>query len=133
MIVVILIGVPLGIFAATHKNGVGDGAVVSVSLLGISVPVFVLCALFLYFFAAKLKLLPVAGYKSISEYGPAEFFRYMALPVLSLSILNIAYVIRMTRSAMLDVLGTDYIKTAKAKGLKQRVIFYRHALKNAFV
>lgn len=132
IIVVLAIALPLGIFAAKHRNGIGDGAVISISLLGISIPVFVLCALFLFIFAAKLKVLPVAGYKPPSEYGFAEFIKYMILPVLSLSILNVAYVTRMTRSAMLDVLGTDYIKTAKAKGLKPGPIFYKHALKNAF-
>ena len=109
MVVVLVIAIPLGIFAAKHKNGVGDGAVVSASLLGISVPVFVLCAVLMFIFAAKWKVLPVAGYRSPLEGGAGEFIRYMILPVASLSVLNIAYVTRMTRSAMLDVLGTDYI------------------------
>ena len=132
MVVVLVIAIPLGIFAAKHKNGVGDGAVVSASLLGISVPVFVLCAVLMFIFAAKWKVLPVAGYRSPLEGGAGEFIRYMILPVASLSVLNIAYVTRMTRSAMLDVLGTDYIKSAKAKGLRQSKVFYKHALKNAF-
>ena len=133
MVVVLVIAIPLGIFAAKHKNGVGDGAVVSASLLGISVPVFVLCAVLMFIFAAKWKVLPVAGYRLPLEGGAGEFIRYMILPVASLSVLNIAYVTRMTRSAMLDVLGTDYIKSAKAKGLRQSKVFYKHALKNALL
>ncbi|MFQ9798004.1 MAG: hypothetical protein ACLR23_02800 [Clostridia bacterium] len=74
MVVVLVIAIPLGIFAAKHKNGVGDGAVVSASLFGISVPVFVLCAVLMFIFAAKWKVLPVAGYRSPLR-GSGEFIR----------------------------------------------------------
>ena len=131
MIVIMLIAIPLGIFSAKHKNSPIDGTIVSLSLLGISIPTFLLSIVLIFFFGVTLNILPTSGYFPLED-GVGKSLRYMVLPVLSLSILNIAYITRMTRSAMLDVLGTDYIKTAKAKGLKGTLIFYKHALKNSF-
>ena len=106
--------------------------VMGFSVLGFSVPVFVLGYLLIYVFAIQLKLFPVQGYKSISG-GLWPFLHHLLLPGLTLSVIYIALIARMTRASMLEVLGEDYVRTAHAKGLKERVVLWRHALRNAAV
>jgi peptide/nickel transport system permease protein len=96
------------------------------------VPVFVLGYLLIYLFAIELKLFPVQGYRSIAD-GFAPFIHRLILPGVTLSVIYIALIARITRASVLDVLGEDYIRTAYAKGLTNRVVLMRHALRNAAV
>lgn len=117
-------GIPLGIIAALKHNKVLDYLVMSTSTLGISIPSFILAALLIYFFAFKIKLLPAAMWNG---------FSYMILPSISLAALPMAVVARLTRSSMLEVLSQDFIRTARAKGVGQGLLIYRHALKNSLI
>lgn len=128
----IIIGIPLGILAATRKGTFTDISLMGVSLLGISVPSFLLALFLILFFAVQLNLLPVAGYKPLSE-GFWQHIEYLILPSISLACVQIALIARMTRNSMLEVLNTEYIKNARAKGVKERLVIYKHALKNAFL
>jgi len=132
MIITILLAVPLGMIAACKHGSWIDRVVMGFSVLGFSVPVFVLGYLLIYVFAIQLKLFPVQGYKSISG-GLWPFLHHLLLPGLTLSVIYIALIARMTRASMLEVLGEDYVRTAHAKGLKERVVLWRHALRNAAV
>lgn len=132
-ILTILIAIPLGTFAAKKKGKVADSAVIAFSLLGISIPSFLLSMLLAIVFGVRLQILPVAGYKSIGEAGLIEHLRYIILPVISLTMMQAAMLTRMTRASMIDMINNDYIKTAKAKGLSERVILYKHVLKNALI
>ncbi len=129
----IVIALPLGVFAAKKKGKVQDSAVIAFSLLGISIPSFLLSLLLVILFGVRLQWLPVAGYKTIASSDLATHLSYIVLPVISLAMMQAAMLTRMTRASMIDVINNDYIKTAKAKGLKQRVILYKHALKHAMI
>ena len=132
MTVGILIGIPLGILAAVkHKTWV-DQLAIAVSLAGISIPNFFLALLFIMVFGLSLGWFPVAGYRPISDVG-FGVLRYLILPGVSIGVMQSGIIARMTRSAMLDVLKQDYIRTARAKGLTERVIIARHALKNSLI
>lgn len=102
------------------------------SLLGISVPSFLLGLFLILFFAVKLQWLPVAGYQPLSS-GLWNHLRYLLLPAIALGAMQAALIARMTRSSIIEVLSEQYIKTARAKGLKERIVVYKHALKNAFI
>ena len=132
IIITVLIAVPLGVIAA-YKHGSGiDRLVMGFSVIGFSVPVFVLGYLLIYLFAIQLKWFPVQGYKSIADgFGP--FIYRLILPGFTLSVIYIALIARITRASVLEVLGEDYIRTAYAKGLTNRVVLMRHALRNAAV
>ncbi len=132
-ILTIVIALPLGVFAAKKKGKVQDSAVIAFSLLGISIPSFLLSLLLVILFGVRLQWLPVAGYKTIASSDLATHLSYIVLPVISLAMMQAAMLTRMTRASMIDVINNDYIKTAKAKGLKQRVILYKHALKHAMI
>lgn len=101
-------------------------------MLGVSIPNFLLGLLVMLFFGVVLKVLPTAGYQSLSKEF-SGFVRYMILPALSLGLMHAALITRMTRSSMLSVLNSDYIKMAKAKGVHEFVMLFKHALKNAFL
>lgn len=129
-VLAILIGVPAGILAA-KKQGTGTDQTVMVgALMGISVPSFLLGLFLMLLFGVVLGWLPVAGYAP-PEQGLAETLRYLTLPALALGAMQAALIARMTRTAMLDTFSKNYMKTAKAKGLKARVTLYKHALRNA--
>lgn len=126
----ILIGVPAGILAA-RKQGTGTDQTVMVgALMGISVPSFLLGLFLMLLFGVILGWLPVAGYRPIEE-GLVDSLRYLALPTIALGAMQAALIARMTRTAMLDTFSKNYMKTAKAKGVKDRVRLYKHALRNA--
>jgi peptide/nickel transport system permease protein len=132
MIITVLIAVPLGVIAAYKHGSWIDRLVMAFSVIGFSVPVFVLGYLLIYLFAIELKLFPVQGYRSIADgFGP--FIYRLILPGVTLSVIYIALIARITRASVLDVLGEDYIRTAYAKGLTNRVVLMRHALRNAAV
>lgn len=124
MVIAVMVGIPIGILAATRHNTVWDGLVMTVALLGQSIPVFWLGLVLALVFGVHLGWFPVAGR------GTAA---HLVLPALSLGLFNVAYNARMMRSCMLEVLGEDYIRTAQAKGLHQRIVLYQHALKNAVI
>lgn len=128
----VLIAVPLGVIAAWQQGKWIDNLVMSVSVVGFSVPVFVIGYILIQVFAIELKWLPVQGYHSIDE-GFGEYLSRLILPAMTLSSVYIALIARMTRASMLEVLGEDYIRTARAKGLGQRIVLFRHALRNAAV
>jgi peptide/nickel transport system permease protein len=132
MIITLLVAIPLGVLAAYRQGGWLDRTVMGFSVAGFSVPVFVLGYLLIYVFAVELKWFPVQGYKSISA-GLWPFLHRLILPSLTLSVIYIALIARITRASVIDVLGEDYIRTAKAKGLTNRTVLVKHALRNAAV
>jgi len=126
----ILIGIPMGIVAAWWSGRLVDRLVMLGATAGFSLPVFVVGYLLIFAFAIELKLLPVQGYASLRE-GIAPFLRSIALPTLTLGLVLIALLARMTRGCMIEVLKQDYIRTARAKGLAPPTVLLVHALKNA--
>ncbi len=128
----ILISVPLGVLAAWKHGSWIDNLVMSTSVLGFSVPVFVIGYVLITVFALELKWLPVQGFRSITD-GVWPFAQRIVLPALTLSSVYVALVARMTRASMLEVLGEDYIRTARAKGLAEIHVLFRHALRNAMI
>jgi peptide/nickel transport system permease protein len=132
IILTVLVAVPLGVIAAYRRGTLVDRVVMGFSVLGFSVPTFVLGYLLIYLFAIRLDLFPVQGYRSIID-GLWPFLHRLVLPTLTLSVIYIALIARITRASMLDVLGEDYIRTAHAKGLTNRAVLLRHGLRNAAV
>jgi peptide/nickel transport system permease protein len=128
----VLIAVPLGVLAAYKQGRLVDKVVMGFSVLGFSVPVFVIGYSLIYLFAIKLNWLPVQGYQRIGD-GFGGFLQRLILPSLSLAVIYVALIARMTRTSVLDVLGEDYIRTARAKGQVEIKVLFRHALKNAAV
>lgn len=124
----LLIGIPLGIASAVYANKPFDRAAMGVALAGVAVPSFVLGPLLVLYFAVQLKLLPVIGFALPNRIDP----KYFILPTIVLSLRSVAMITRLTRAAMLETLGQDYIRTAKAKGLSGGTVLFKHALKNAF-
>lgn len=131
-LVAICIGLPTGVMAARRRGSWVDLSVMGVAMLGISMPTFWLGLNLILLFAVKLRWLPVAGYEPLSS-GLWNSLRYLILPSLTLGAAQGALLARMTRSMMLDVLNQDYIRTARAKGLVERSVVVRHALRNAFI
>ena len=128
----VLVSVPMGVLAAWHHGTWVDRAVMAFSVIGFSVPVFVLGYLWIYGLAMSLKWLPVQGYVSISQ-GVWPFAQRLILPTLTLSVIYVALIARITRASVLEVMGEDYIRTAHAKGVADRRLLIRHALANAAV
>jgi len=128
----VIIAIPLGVLGATRRRGTANIAGTGMSLVGISVPDFWLGVLLILLFSLRLKWLPPSGYKPITH-GLMNNLRYMALPALTLSISLCAVLLRTTRAAMVDVLEQDFIKFARAKGLRERLVVYKHALRNASI
>lgn len=127
MILSVIIGIAAGIISALHRNKVWDWIVMILSLTGISIPVFWLGMILILLFASGLGWFPVGGY------GKSGDLRHLFLPALSLSTISIGYISRMMRSSMLEVIGKDYIRTARAKGLSEKAVILHHALRNAFI
>lgn len=128
----ILIAVPLGVVAAWKRGTWIDRFVMGLSVIGFSVPVFVIGYVLIQVFAIELRWFPVQGFRSLSRgFGP--FFERLVLPTLALSFIYVALIARMTRAAMLDVLDEDYVRTARAKGIGEAGVLLRHALRNAAV
>ena len=132
MLFSILIAVPIGILAAWRAGSFIDRIVMGFAVMGFSVPVFVFAYVLIYFFAVKLKLLPVMGYVSIFD-DVGGFFRSIIMPTIALGVTYIALIARITRASMLEAINQDYIRTAHAKGLSLAPILFRHALRNASV
>jgi peptide/nickel transport system permease protein len=132
IILSIIVAVPLGVLAAWKHGTWIDRFVMGLSVLGFSVPVFVIGYVLIEVFAIDHRWVPVQGFKSLSAgFGP--FFERIILPTCTLSFIYIALIARMTRAAMLDVLGEDFVRTARAKGVNEVAVLLRHALRNAAV
>ncbi|RKQ28668.1 ABC transporter permease [Oceanobacillus halophilus] len=131
-IIAIVISLFLGVIAAKKRGTFTDQTVMGFSLLGISVPSFLVGLFLILLFAVQLQWFPVAGYRPLSE-GLWEHLRYLTLPAIALGMMQAGLITRMTRSSMLDVMKSNYIKTAKSKGLHQNRITYKHALRNSFI
>lgn len=138
MILVFLISIPLGITTAVKKNSVLDKIVQVVTIIGYSVPAFVIALLAIYVFAIRLPIFPISGVKTAGFTGTgfAAFMdtaRHMALPVLVMSVGGVGSITRYVRASMIDALRMDYIRTARSKGLKEKVVVYVHAFRNALI
>jgi len=131
-IISIIIGIPAGVISAVRRGKWIDTVITTLSNLGITVPVFWLGVILMYFFGLYLGWLPIMGYTS-----PFEDFwlstKQLVMPVICLALFGIAGNARQTRSAMLEVMGQDYIRTAWSKGLRERVIIMRHSIKNGII
>jgi peptide/nickel transport system permease protein len=132
ILVAIVIAVPMGVIAAWKTNTWVDRTVMVFAVLGFSVPVFVVGYALIYVVSLRLDLLPVQGYVSFRE-GLWPFISHLILPSFTLGIAYIALIARITRASVLEVLTEDYIRTAHAKGLPERRVLVRHALRNAAV
>lgn len=124
VLVSLLLGVPMGVLTAFKRGTPIDSTFSVIATLGIAVPSFVICTVLMYFFGVKLRWLPTLGLSSWKHY---------IMPVFALAAYPTSYIMRLMRSSMLDVLGQDYMRTAKAKGLSQKVILFKHALRNAIL
>lgn len=122
--VTIIIGIPLGILSAVKRNSWIDHLVLATSLLGVSMPIFLLGFLLLWFLSYKIPIFPIAGWN-----GPA----YLVLPSLAIGLPSATTILRLTRTAMLEILSQDYIRTAHAKGLSWWAVLTHHALRNALI
>jgi peptide/nickel transport system permease protein len=129
----VLVAVPLGTIAAYRAGSWIDRVVMLFSVGGFSVPVFVLGYVLIYVLSLKLRWLPVQGYKSPFTEGIGPFFAHITLPTLTLSVIFIALIARMTRASVIEVLEEDYVRTARAKGQSELKVLMRHALRNAAV
>lgn len=128
----VVIAIPLGLLAARARGTSVDRAIMSLAVLGFSTPVFVTGYVLVYLLSIKTGWFPVQGYNSLDR-GVGPFFQTIILPTLSLSTVYIALIARISRTSVLEVLGEDYIRTARAKGAKEISVFMRHALRNAAV
>jgi peptide/nickel transport system permease protein/oligopeptide transport system permease protein len=124
MAIAALIGIPVGVIAATRRNSLLDYVLSIITLFGVSMPVYWLGLMLIVIFAVNLQMLPAAGNENLTS---------LILPSLTLAAFSIALIARMTRSSMLEVLHQDYVRTARAKGLRERGVIFRHALQNAFI
>jgi peptide/nickel transport system permease protein len=132
IVLAVAVAVPLGVLAAWRHGGWLDRALMGFSTLGFSIPVFVLAYLLIWLVSLELGWLPVQGYRRLAEgFGP--FIRHLILPSVTLSVIYIALIARVTRAAVSEALTEDFVRTARAKGLTERRVLIRHALANAAV
>lgn len=124
LVMSLLVGIPVGLFSAVRRNTVADSLFRLVALLGQSMPSFWLGIVLILFFAVQKRLLPSSGYGT---------WQHLVLPAFALGTRPLALFIRLSRSSLLDALGEDYMRTARAKGLRETVVIYRHGLKNALI
>ena len=132
IVVAVVIAVPLGTLAAWRHGGWLDRALMGFSTLGFSIPVFVLAYLLIWLVSMKLGWLPVQGYRRVAE-GVGPFLRHLILPSLTLAVIYVALIARVTRAAVSEALAEDFVRTARAKGLPERRVLIHHALANAAV
>ena len=134
------VGLPLGVYAALRRGKFGSQLVMTLSLLGVSLPTFLIGILLILFFAVMLKWLPSFGRGDVVSLGTwttglltVDGWKHLVLPAITLSVFQLALIMRLVRSEMLEVLRTDYIKFARARGLQDRAVYFGHALKNTLV
>jgi peptide/nickel transport system permease protein len=128
----VLLSIPMGTYSALHRNQVGDYGVMVFSQIGLAVPAFWAGILLILLFAVTLHWFPAGGFQPWAK-DPVKAMVSLLLPALSLGVVRAAVLTRMTRSSMLEVLGEDYIRTAKSKGLPRRSVIYKHAFRNAII
>ena len=138
MFVVFLISIPLGILTAVRKNSVFDKSVQVLTIVGYSIPTFIIALLAIFLLAVKFPIFPISGVRTAGSTATGlaamlDKLHHMALPVLVMSVSGIGGITRYVRAAMIDVLRMDYIKTARAKGLSEKVVIYVHAFRNALI
>ena len=129
----LVIGICAGVIAAVKRNSWIDQVSLTSALLGASIPSFWLGLTLILLFSVKIQIFPTSGYQSILDSGDITNIKYLILPALALGLPSSALITRLTRSAMLDVLGKDYVNTARAKGLRERSVILKHALRNAAI
>ncbi len=132
LLIAVMVAIPLGMIGATNKGTAADHSVTVISLLGISLPGFLLGLFLILIFAVKLKLLPSSGYAGMNA-GFLAHLKSILLPAIALGFMNAALMMRMTRASMLEVLNSDYIRMARAKGVSGFSVITRHAFKNTLV
>jgi peptide/nickel transport system permease protein len=132
IVLAVLVSVPLGVIAAWRFGGWFDRALMGFSVAGFSIPVFVLAYLLIWAVSLKLGWTPVQGYRRIAD-GLGPWLHHLVLPSLTLAVIFIALIARVTRASVLEALGEDYIRTARVKGLRESSVLIRHALANAAV
>ncbi|MFB6285820.1 MAG: ABC transporter permease [Candidatus Bipolaricaulia bacterium] len=132
MLVAVVIALPLGIYAGTHRRRIGDYGAMIFAQLGMAIPAFWLGILLIYGLAVNLNLFPAGGFTRWSE-NPLLSLKSLVLPAASLGVIRAAIITRMTRSSVLEVLQEDYVRTARSKGLRERVVIYKHVLRNAMI
>jgi peptide/nickel transport system permease protein len=130
--IAVVVAVPLGVLAAWRFGGWLDRGLMAFSVLGFSIPIFVLAYVLIWAVSLQLGWLPVQGYRRL-EGGVGPWLRHLVLPSITLSVIYIALIARVTRASVLETLGEDYIRTARAKGLREGRVLVRHALANAAV
>jgi len=152
MVVALGFGVPAGVWASLHRGKLADTAIMAIAVSGVSLPVFWLAIILIYLFAVTLGWLPPSGRLGVGiELAPitnlyvldallrgnwaalSDALRHLVLPAIALGTIPLAIVVRMTRSAMLEVLGQDYVRTARSKGVEERRVVLKHALRNALL
>ena len=132
MLIAVVIGLPAGLYAAIHRSGPGDYSVIALSQAGLSIPSFWLGILLMLAFSLKLRWLPAGGFVSWRDsFGGA--IQSLLLPATALGLIRAAVVARLARSSLLEVLGRDYIRTARGKGVHEMVVLWRHAMRNALI
>lgn len=131
LLIGVVVGIPLGVMAAINRNGIADWLARTLSLVGLSFPAFVSGILLLILFAIQFRWFPVISAPRTGDFG--ERLRVLALPAVNLGVIMVAYVTRVARSGMLTALGEDYVRTARAKGLPERLVVWRHALRNVLI
>ena len=131
IVVAIFIGIPAGIISALKQNSITDISTTSVVLLGMSIPHFWLGAMLILLFAVDLQWLPVSGLSA--PFWTLDGLRHLILPAITLGTGSAAMIARMSRATMLEVIRSDYIRTARAKGVKERTVIWLHALRNAMI
>ncbi len=132
VILAIILGIITGVIAAINHNNLLDRIIMVITSAGVSIPNFWLGLMLVLFFSIRLSILPPAGFKPLSA-GLGESLRYLILPAITLAFGQTSLIARMTRSNMLEVLRSDYVRTAKAKGLSELMVNYKHALKNVLI
>jgi peptide/nickel transport system permease protein len=128
----VVIGVPIGVLAGVHRGTLTDRLVMMGSVMGMSMPAFWLSLNLILLFSLYLRWTPVSGYVWLAD-NPLETLRCLILPAVSVALIQAAWLARVTRSAILEVLGQDYVRTARAKGVVEHRVIYHHALKNALL
>ncbi len=139
-LIALVVGIPMGVYAALRRDSVGAQLLMAVSLLGVSLPTFLIGILLILVFAVLLNWLPSYGRGDVMALGSwttglltIDGLRHLVLPAVTLAIFQLTLIIRLVRAEMLEVLRTDYIKFAKARGLPSRIVYFRHALRNTLV
>ena len=139
-VIALTVGVPLGVYAALRRGRFGSQVVMTLSLLGVSLPTFLIGILLILVFSVTLKWLPSFGRGDVVSFGnwstgllTVDGWKHLVLPAITLSVFQLALILRLVRAEMLEVLRTDYIKFARARGLQNSAVYFGHALKNTLV